>query len=456
MPDTSKSLCGIEINLNYGIDKMNYFDKEKETMSRGEMSALQSERLVDLVKRVYENVAYYRAKMDAIKLKPSDIRGINDISKLPFTTKKDLRDNYPFNTFAVPRSEIVRVHASSGTTGKLTVVGYTKRDLSDWAECVARCLAMAGCSNEDVMHISYGYGLFTGGLGIHYGSELLGATTVPVSAGNTMRQLALMKDFGATTLCCTPSYAMVIAEEIEKNGIDLSEFCLKRGVFGAEPWSDDMKREIENRLHIEAFDIYGLSEISGPGVSMSCGNDYGLHVMEDFFYPEIVNANTLEPVGDKTDGELVFTTLNKQGIPLIRYRTRDISALNHEICPVCGRTLVRMKRVSGRSDDMLIIRGVNVFPSQIESVLMNIREVVGSHYQIVVERVNNLDVMEIQVEMSPKYFSDEVRQIEAIRRRIEHDMMGNLGVGAKITLVSPDSLPLSTGKTVRIIDKRKI
>jgi phenylacetate-CoA ligase len=433
---------------------MEYFNKRNETMSRSEMSALQSERLVDLIKRVYENVAYYRAKMDEIKLKPSDIKGIEDIYKLPYTTKKDLRDNYPFGTFAVPKSEIVRVHASSGTTGKLTVVGYTKRDLEDWSECVARCLAMAGCTKDDVMHISYGYGLFTGGLGLHYGSELLGAMTVPVSAGNTMRQLSLMKDFGATTLCCTPSYAMVIAEEIEKAGMSLSDFNLKRGVFGAEPWSVDMKREIEKRLNIEAFDIYGLSEISGPGVSMSCGNSFGLHVMEDFFYPEIVDKDTLEPVGDKTDGELVFTTLRKQGIPLVRYRTRDISALDREICEHCGRSLVRMKRVSGRSDDMLIIRGVNVFPSQIESVLMNIAEVVGSHYQIIVERVNNLDIMEIQVEMSPKYFSDEVKQIEAIKKRIEHDMMGNLGVGAKITLVSPDSLPLSSGKTVRIIDKR--
>ncbi len=435
---------------------MKYYNEEIETMSRDKMNALQSNRLVDLVKRVYENVPYYRAKMDEIGLKPEDIKSIEDISKLPFTTKKDLRDNYPFGTFAVPMSEIVRVHASSGTTGKLTVVGYTKRDLEDWAESTARCMVIAGCDKEDIVHICYGYGLFTGGLGLHYGSEKLGSITVPASAGNTMRQLALMKDFGATTLACTPSYAMVIAEEIEKAGMSIDDFKLKRGIFGAEPWSDEMKAEIEKRLKIKAYDIYGLSEISGPGVSMSCGNDFGLHVMEDFFYPEIADTETLQPVKDGETGELVFTTLNKQGIPLIRYRTRDLSALNHEVCPVCGRTLVRMKRVKGRSDDMLIIRGVNVFPSQIESVLMAIPEVVGSHYQIVVDRINNLDTMEIMVEMSPEFFSDEVRKIEAICKKIEHDMMGNLGVGAKITLVSPDSLPLSSGKTVRIVDKRKI
>ena len=435
---------------------MRYYDEKIETMSRDEMTALQSERLVDAVKRMYEGAPYYRAKMDAIGLKPEDIRGIEDIEKLPFTTKADLRANYPFGCFALPKSEIARVHASSGTTGKLTVVGLTNRDIHDWAVCDARALVMAGCSKDDIVHVSYGYGLFTGGLGLHYGSELLGAMTVPASAGNTMRQITLLKDFGATALACTPSYAMVIGEEIEKAGFDIKDFKLRVGIFGAEPWSEDMKKEIERKLGITAYDIYGLSEISGPGVSMSCGEGWGLHVMEDFFYPEIVDPDTLKQVPDGTGGELVFTTLRKQGMPLIRYRTRDISALNHEVCPHCGRTLVRMKRVSGRTDDMLIIRGVNVFPSQIESVLMNIKEIVGSHYQIIVDRAGNLDTMEIQVELAPEVFSDEVRKIEDIRKRIEHDMMGNLGVGAKITLVSPDSLPLSTGKTVRIIDKRKI
>ncbi len=432
---------------------MKYYDEKHETMSRDEMYALQSARLVDVVKRTYEGAPYYRAKMDSIGLKPEDIRGLEDIDKLPFTTKADLRENYPFGCFALPKSEISRVHASSGTTGKLTVVGLTNRDIDDWAECAARALVITGCDKEDIVHVCYGYGLFTGGLGIHYGSEKLGSMTVPASAGNTLRQITLLKDFGATTIACTPSYAMVIGEEIEKMGYDISEFKLKRGIFGAEPWSEDMKKEIERKLNIKAYDIYGLSEISGPGVSISCGS-WGLHVMEDYFYPEIVDTNTLKPVADGVDGELVFTTLRKQGMPLIRYRTRDISALTHETCE-CGRTLCRMKRVSGRTDDMLIIRGVNVFPSQIESVLMNINEIVGSHYQIIVDRQHNLDTMEIQVELSPAVFSDQVKDIEEIKKRIEHNMMGNLGVGAKITLVSPDSLPLSMGKTVRIIDKRK-
>ena len=378
---------------------MRYYNEKIETMSRDEMTALQSARLVDVVRRTYEGAPYFRAKMDAIGLKPEDIKGIEDIAKLPFTTKADLRANYPFGCFALPISEIARVHASSGTTGKLTVVGLTNRDM--------------------------------------------------------MRQITLIKDFGATALACTPSYAMVIGEGIEKAGYDIKEFKLRVGIFGAEPWSENMKKEIERKLNITAYDIYGLSEISGPGVSMSCPYQCGLHVMEDFFYPEIVDPVTLQPVPDGVTGELVFTTLNKQGMPLIRYRTRDISALWHDKCE-CGRTLVRMKRVSGRTDDMLIIRGVNVFPSQIESVLMNIKEIVGSHYQIIVDRVGNLDTMEIQVELAPHAFSDEVKDVEAIRKRIEHDMMGNLGVGAKITLVSPDSLPLSEGKTVRIIDKRKI
>ena len=432
------------------------FNERIETMSRTEMENLQSVRLVDAVKRVYENVKYYRKKMDAIGLKPSDIKSVGDIYKLPYTTKQDLRNNYPFDTFAVPKKEIVRVHASSGTTGKLTVVGYTKRDIEDWSECTARALATAGCTDEDIIHISYGYGLFTGGLGIHYGAEKLGAMTVPVSTGNTMRQIALLKDFGATTICCTPSYAMFIAEELQKLNIPISELSLKRGVFGAEPWSLEMKNKIEKLLGIKAYDIYGLSEISGPGVSVCCGDDYGLHVMEDFFYPEIVDVNTLEPLGDLQDGELVFTTLRKQGIPLLRYRTRDISALNHSKCEHCGRTTVRMKRVCGRSDDMLIIRGVNVFPSQIETVLMNIPEVIGSHYKIFVDRVGVLDTMEIQVEISENNVTDEVKSIENIRRRVEHDMQSMLGIAARITLVSPNSLPLSESKTARIEDRRKI
>lgn len=432
------------------------FNEKIEKMTRSELDNLQSVRLVDVVKRVYENVKYYRNKMDAIKLKPSDIKSIDDISKLPFTTKQDLRDNYPFGTFAVPHKEIVRVHASSGTTGKQTVVGYTQRDLDDWSECAARALSIAGCTDEDIVHVSFGYGLFTGGLGLHYGSEKLGAMTVPVSTGNTMRQITLLKDFGATTICCTPSYAIFIAEEIEKMGIPISEFKLKRGVFGAEPWSDSMKERIEKMLNIKAYDIYGLSEISGPGVSICCGDSFGLHVMEDFFYPEIVDTDTLKPLGDNEKGELCFTTLNKQGMPLIRYRTRDISALNHDVCPFCGRGLVRMKRVFGRSDDMLIIRGVNVFPSQIETVLLNISEVIGSHYKIIVDRVGVLDTMEIQVEISEANITDEVKSIEKIKSKVEHDMQSMLGIGSKITLLSPNSLPLSEGKTKRVEDRRKI
>ncbi len=435
---------------------MKYFNEKFETMPRENLKDLQSERLVDVVKRVYENVPYYRAKMDAVNVKPEDIKSIDDISKLPYTTKKDLRANYPFGLFAVPKKEIVRVHASSGTTGKLTVVGYTKRDLDDWAECVARSLVMAGCTDEDMVHVSYGYGLFTGGLGIHYGIEKLGATAVPVSTGNTMRQLMLMRDFGATTLCCTPSYAIFLAEEIEKQGLDLNDFSLKRGIFGAEPWSNEMKETIEKKLHIKAHDIYGLSEISGPGVAMGCGDSFGLHVMEDFFYPEIIDTETLQPVEDGVGGELVFTTLNKQGIPLIRYRTRDLSELTHEVCPHCGRTLARMKRIVGRSDDMLIIRGVNVFPSQIETVLLGVSEVIGSHYKIVVDRVGTLDTMEVQVEMTEELFSDEIKSLEKVKMKIAHDMQSMLGISAKITLVSPNSLPLSEGKTTRIEDKRKI
>ena len=415
------------------------FNEKIEKMTRSELDNLQSVRLVDVVKRVYENVKYYRDKMDAIKLKPSDIKSIDDISKLPFTTKQDLRDNYPFGTFAVPHKEIVRVHASSGTTGKQTVVGYTQRDLDDWSECAARALSIAGCTDEDIVH-----------------SEKLGAMTVPVSTGNTMRQITLLKDFGATTICCTPSYAIFIAEEIEKMGIPISEFKLKRGVFGAEPWSDSMKERIERMLNIKAYDIYGLSEISGPGVSICCGDSFGLHVMEDFFYPEIVDTETLKPLGDNEKGELCFTTLNKQGMPLIRYRTRDISALNHDVCPFCGRNLVRMKRVFGRSDDMLIIRGVNVFPSQIETVLLNIPEVIGSHYKIIVDRVGVLDTMEIQVEISEANVTDEIKSIEKIKSKVEHDMQSMLGIGSKITLLSPNSLPLSEGKTQRVEDRRKI
>lgn len=432
---------------------MKYFNAKIETMARENLSALQSERLVKQVKNVYTRVPYYRAKMDAIGLKPEDIQSIDDISKLPFTVKTDIRANYPFGLFGCDKKKVVRLHASSGTTGKLTVVGYTKKDLNTWAECCARALVSAGLSKSDLVHVAYGYGLFTGGLGLHYGVEKLGATAIPVSSGNTMRQLMLLKDFGATAIACTPSYAVYLADEMQEAGLSLDDIMLKIGIFGAEPWTEELRREIEKKLNIEAFDIYGLSEISGPGVAMECKAHCGKHVYEDFFYPEIINPVTLQPVPYGEKGELVFTTLTKECIPLIRYRTRDICTLYAEPCE-CGRTLVRMGRIEGRSDDMLIIRGVNIFPSQIETVLLNIGGMIGPHYQIIVDKKGSLDTLEIQVELLDNAFSDEVRAIENVKARITHDMQSMLGVQAKITIVSPHSLPRSEGKAKRIIDRR--
>jgi len=434
---------------------MRYFNEKAECMDRESLTKLQGERLKSVVERVYNNNPSYRKKMDEKGVKPSDINSIKDIVKLPFTVKQDLRDSYPFNFFSAPKKDIIRIHASSGTTGKLTVVGYTKNDIEVWAEACARSLVCAGADEHSLVHIAYGYGLFTGGLGMHYGSEKLGCATIPVSSGNTMRQIMLMKDFEADVLCCTPSYAIYLADEIEKNGIKVSDLKLKAGIFGAEPWSDEMRKEIESRLNIKAYNIYGLSEICGPGVSMECEVQDGMHIFEDHFYPEVIDPNTLEPVEDGVNGELVFTTLTKEGIPLIRYRTRDITSLTHEQCR-CGRTMVRMCRVFGRTDDMLIIRGVNVFPSQIETVIMNVGGGVQPHYQIIVDRIDSLDMMEIQVEISEQVFSDEVRVIENLRKRLEHDMQSMLGISAKISLVSPNSLPRSEGKAKRVIDKRKI
>ncbi|MDR3217316.1 MAG: phenylacetate--CoA ligase [Clostridiaceae bacterium] len=433
---------------------MKYFNRAAETMPRSELHALQSERLKALVKRVYENVQHYRAKMDAVKLKPSDIKSIDDLHKLPYTTKADLRANYPFGLFAVPKRDIVRIHASSGTTGKLTVVGYTQNDIRDWAEGCARALVMAGMDENSVVHVSYGYGLFTGGLGAHYGAELLGATAVPVSAGNTPRQLMLLKDFGADCICCTPSYAIYLAEELAKAGISKSELNLKAGLFGAEPWSEAMRKQIEAGFGIKAYDIYGLSEICGPGVGAECVTQSGTHIAEDMYYPEIVDTDTLEPLGYNKKGEIVFTTLTKEGIPLIRYRTRDITSLDDGVC-ACGRTHVRMARIEGRSDDMLIIRGVNVFPSQIETVLLSAGDAIGPHYRIVVDRADNLDTIEIQVELTEKAFGDTVKSIEKIKARLAGDMQSHLSVSAKITIMEPNSIPRSEGKAVRIIDNRK-
>ncbi|MDR1940647.1 MAG: phenylacetate--CoA ligase [Clostridiales bacterium] len=434
---------------------MKYFNEKAECMDRKSLKELQSGRLVKLVDYVYKNVPVYREKMRAAGVEPSDIRTIGDIVKLPFTTKQDLRDGYPFGMFASPRSDIVRVHASSGTTGKLTVVGYTKRDVDDWAECCARSLVCAGADKNSIVHVAYGYGLFTGGLGMHYGAEKLGAMAVPASGGNTARQILLLKDFQSDIICCTPSYALYIADEMEKMGVDKSQINLKAGLFGAEPWSDNMRIEIENRLGLKAYDIYGLSEISGPGVATDCVCQDGKHIFEDLFYPEIVDKETLEPKPYGEEGELVFTTLNKQGMPLIRYRTRDICSLTDEPCK-CGRTHVRMNRVFGRTDDMLIIRGVNVFPSQIESVLMNNDRAVAPHYHITVDRVNMQDVMEIKVEVNENSFSDEVKRMEELQRKLEHDLFTAIGINAAVRLVSPNTIPRSEGKAKRVTDLRKI
>ena len=417
------------------------------------MTALQSERLVKLVDYVYNNVAFYRKKMDAIGLLPSDIKGIDDLHKLPFTTKYDLRDNYPFGLFAVPNSEIVRIHASSGTTGKATVVGYTKADLDVWSECVARCMTMAGVTKDDIIQIAYGYGLFTGGLGAHDGAQRIGATVVPMSTGNTKKLTTMMLDFGATAIACTPSYLLHISEVLAEEGL-LDKIKLKCAVCGAEPWTEKMHQEIESRLNIRAHDIYGLSEVMGPGVACDCEFHKGLHVCEDHFYPEILDSKTLTPVADGVVGELAFTTLTKEGIPLIRYRTKDLTSLDRTTCE-CGRTSARISRFKGRADDMLIIRGVNIFPSQVEAALVDVAEVTP-HYMMIVDRVNNLDTLEIQVEIDQKYYTDEIRVLEKLTGKISHVIQQALGINAKIKIVEPQSLVRSQGKAVHVIDKRKL
>lgn len=433
---------------------MRYYNQEMECLALDKKKELQSKRLIEVVNRVYNNVAPYRAKMDAIGLRPEDIKSIDDISKLPFTTKQDLRDNYPFGMFAAPKKDIIRLHASSGTTGKLTVVGYTKRDIDDWAECCARAVVSVGGDENSTVHIAYGYGLFTGGLGMHYGAEKLGAVAVPVSSGNTGRQLQLMKDFEADVLCCTPSYAVYLAEEMEKMGIKPEQMSIKYGIFGAEPWTDEMRKEIENKLKIKAFDIYGLSEISGPGVAVECAYQCGSHIQDDIFYPEIVAEDTLQPLPYGQKGELVFTTLNKEGIPLIRYRTRDITALDNTPCK-CGRTSVRINRIAGRSDDMLIIRGVNVFPSQIESVLMKEKDI-ALQYHITVDRINNLDTMQIDIELAESVEFDEVKKVESLKKQLAADINSAIGISAEIRLVSSGSIKRSEGKAQRVTDKRKL
>ncbi|MDR9501176.1 MAG: phenylacetate--CoA ligase [Desulfurivibrionaceae bacterium] len=430
------------------------FNEEYETMPREALEALQLKRLQKQIARVYATVPYYAGKMDEAGVKPEDITCLADIHRLPFTTKEDLRKNYPFGLFTVPMEEVVRIHASSGTTGQPTVVGYTKKDIRMWAELMARCLSAAGAHTKDTIHNAYGYGLFTGGLGAHYGAEELGATVVPISGGNTKRQIMLLRDFKSTILLCTPSYALNLAEAMTEMGIDPKDLALRVGVFGAEPWSENMRAEIERNLGIKAIDIYGLSEIMGPGVAVECTEEQkGLHVMEDHFLPEIVHPDTFEPLARGEKGELVFTTLTKEAFPVIRYRTKDFSRIITTPCS-CGRSFYRMEKVTGRSDDMMIIRGVNVFPSQIEHVLMAI-EGVEPHYLIIVDRKGNLDSLEVQVEVSEAIFSDEIKELEKLTRRIQTEIKDLLGVSCKVTLVEPKSIQRSEGKAQRVIDKRQ-
>ncbi len=422
-------------------------------MDREGLKKVQSERLIETVERVYFNVPYYRHKMQEKGLGPESIRSIDDLGRLPFTTKQDLRDNYPFGLFAVPMSEIVRIHASSGTTGKSTVVGYTRNDISTWSEVMARTLTAAGANRNDFIQIAYGYGLFTGGLGLHYGGEKIGASVIPISGGNTIRQIELMRDFGSTVLACTPSYALYLAEALSESGIDRNSLNLRVGVFGAEPWTENMRREIEEKLRIKAIDIYGLSEVIGPGVASECECQEGLHINEDHFYPEIIDPETLEVLPEGATGELVFTTLTKEGLPLVRYRTRDLTKVTREKCR-CGRTLVRMNKCLGRSDDMLIIRGVNLFPSQVESVLLEMSGI-KPHYQLIVDRINNLDTLELKVEVDEEFFLDKISQLESLRKKLQDNLESSLGLNVKVSLVEPKMIERSEGKSKRVIDRRK-
>ena len=429
------------------------WNEKMECMSRQDMKKLQSERLVKLVKYVYDNVEFYRNRMDEYGIKPEDIKSIDDIVKLPYTTKTDLRDTYPFGLFAAPKSDIVRIHASSGTTGKATVVCYTQKDIDDWSECVARCMTMANVTRDDIIQVAYGYGLFTGGLGAHYGAEKIGAMVVPMSTGNSKKLTTMMVDFGATAIACTPSYLLHLSECLRDEGL-LDKIKLKSAICGAEPWTEKMRNEIESRLHVTAHDIYGLSEIMGPGVACDCVHHAGLHICDDHFYPEIIDPKTLEPVADGETGELVFTTLTKEGIPLIRYRTKDLTSITREACE-CGRTSARISRFKGRSDDMLIIRGVNVFPSQVEAALVEVEEVTP-HYMMIIDRENNLDSLEIQVEVDTKYYTDEIRGIEKLTKKISQVIQSALGISAKIKLMGPNTLKRSEGKAVHVIDNRKL
>lgn len=429
------------------------YQPEIEKASREEITALQSERLIKTVKRVYERVPVYRQRMDEAGVTPDDIKSIDDLYKLPFTSKQDLRDTYPYGMFAVPMEEVIRLHASSGTTGKQIVVGYTQNDLDVWGDIVARQLAAAGITKNDKVHVAYGYGLFTGGLGIAEGSRRLGCTSIPVSSGNTARQLTIMQDFESDAIACTPSYAMYLGESAEKAGIDTSRLPLRAGIFGAEPWTEEMRREIEKSLNIKAYDIYGLTEIMGPGVAYECSKQKGMHVNEDHFIIEILDPETHKPVKDGEKGEIVFTCLSKEAFPLIRFRTKDIGTVTHEKCE-CGRTFVRMSKPMGRIDDMLIIRGVNVFPSQIETVLLQMN--LSPNYQIIVDRKGVLDTIEVQVEMTDETFSDTISEIAGRERELADRLKSVLGIAAKATFVSAGSIARSEGKAKRVIDRRQL
>lgn len=434
--------------------KEQYRDERIERMSRDEMSALQSERLVKQVKNVYEHVSFYKKKMDDLGVEPGDIKGIEDITKLPFTTKEDLRNNYPFGLLAVPKEKITRVQGTSGTTGKLTLASYTNKDVEVWGECVARGLTMAGLTAEDRLHICYGYGLFTGGLGLDFGARALGAMAIPMSSGNTKRQLMCMEDFGATAFACTPSYAMYLAEAAQEMGV-IDRLQVKTSINGAEPWTDEMRKQIEDIFNINTFDIYGLCEITGPGVAMDCIHHKGLHVCEDHFYPEVLNPVDHTPCADGETGELVFTTLSKEGMPLLRYRTKDLTSIDHSTCE-CGRTLPRIQKFTGRTDDMKVIRGVNVFPTQVETALLSMGGQVAPHYMLIVDRENNLDVLTVMVEVTEEYFSDEIRKMEALRERVGAVLKQALGVAVKVKLVEPKTIERSEGKAKRVIDNRNL
>ena len=430
------------------------WNKHKECMSRDEMHNLQSKRLQKLVALVYRNVPFYREKMQALDRDPADIVDIEDIVKLPFTTKQDLRDNYPYGLQCAAPSEIVRVHASSGTTGNATIVGYTRRDIEVWAEGMARALTAYGVGRGDTFSVSYGYGLFTGGLGAHYGVERIGAAVVPASTGNTEKHLKLIKDLGVTGIACTPSYALYLAETMEKMGIKKEDLNLRVGAFGAEPWTENMRQEIQQRLGVKGYNLYGLSEVCGPGVSYECEAQNGSHICEDHFYPEIINPETLEELPIGQTGELVFTTLTKEGMPLLRYRTRDLCSLMEGTCS-CGRTSVRMGRIMGRSDDMLIIRGINVFPSQVESVILSMPQF-EPVYMIVVDRKNNLDTMQVQVEVRKNFFSDDIGQMFEMRKGLADRLKSVISIKADVKLMEPGSIERSQGKSVRVIDKRNL